>query len=179
MNTPNYTIQYTESLNLSVRVKEAFEGGKLYITLKLNGETIRKARGYKRLAEELGDELDAAERVIQETLTECTGISRESLGEIPLVLADSRNDHNPEPITIAKYTEKFGEEYIPEWSLGYLINGEDDTLTEEDIETIKNGLQSHGIKEAFTPEQDAESSFSWSPMFGKACNVILCRVEYL
>lgn len=79
----------------------------------------------------------------------------------------------------ATYSYKFGEEYIPEWALRYLINGEDDTLTEEDIETIKAGLESHGIKEVFPPESEAEASFTWSPMFGKACNVVLCPAEYI
>lgn len=81
--------------------------------------------------------------------------------------------------TLDHTTEKFGEEYIPEWALCYLLNCEDDTLTEEDIETIKNGLQSHGIKEVFPPDPEAGSSFTWSPMFGKACGVVLCPVEYL
>lgn len=179
MNTPDYTIQHTEALNISVRVKEAYEGGKLYITIKLDDKTIRKTRGFKRLAEELGDEIDAAERVIQEVITECTGISRDDLGEIPLVLADSRNDYNPEAVTIATYTEKFGEEYIPVWALNYLLYGVIDMLTEEDITTIEKGLGSHGIKEVFAPESEAEASFTWSPMFGKACNEILCPVEYV
>ena len=177
--TPDYTIQHTERLNLSIRVKEAYEGGKLYITIKRDGENMRKTKGFKRLAEELGDEIDACERVIQETITECTGISKPDLGEIPLVLADSRNDYKPEAVTIATYTEKFGKEYIPGWSLPYIINGEDDTLTEEDIETIKEGLKRHGIKEVFRPAESEESSFTWSPMFGLACNEILCPVEYL
>jgi hypothetical protein len=179
MKTPDYTIQHKERLNLSIRVKEAFEGGRLHITIKLNGETIRKTRGFKKLAEELGDEVDAVERVIQEVVTECTGICKNDLGEIPLVLADSRNEYKPEAVTIATYTEKFGEEHIPEWALSYLINGEDDTLTDEDIETIKKGLESHGIKEVFCPADEEESSFTWSPMFGLACNEILCPVEYL
>lgn len=81
--------------------------------------------------------------------------------------------------TLDQTTEKFGEEYIPEWSLYYLIYGEDDTLTEEDIETIRKGLESHGIKEVFCPADEAESSFTWRPMFGLACGVILCPVEYV
>ena len=81
--------------------------------------------------------------------------------------------------TLEQTTEKFGEEYIPEWALCYLINGEDDSLTDGDIETIKQGLARHGIKEVFCPADEEESSFTWRPMFGLACNEILCLVEYL
>lgn len=61
------------------------------ITIKVNGKTIRKRRQFARLAEALGDELDAALLVIADTVKDATGLISDQLGDLLMwVTEDAR-----------------------------------------------------------------------------------------
>lgn len=73
----------------------------------------------------------------------------------------------------------FGTEKVPTWALPYLINGDLDDISDDEIDQIKNWMNHAGIREVFCPGDDEEPYFTWSPPFGLACDVIICPVEYV
>ena len=72
-----------------------------------------------------------------------------------------------------------GELEVPTWALPYLINGDLDDISDDELDQIKNWMKRAGIREVFCPDESKESHFTWNPPFGLACDVILCPVEYV
>lgn len=65
-------------------------------------------------------------------------------------------------------------EKIPSYALCYLINGDKDTLTDNEIKEIENWMDKSGIKEVLPPDEENETYFTHSPAFGLPCDVIEC-----
>ena len=63
---------------------------------------------------------------------------------------------------------------IPEWAMCYLVNGDMDNLTDDELAWCKDFEKSYYV--LYVPE---ESHFTWNPIFGLACNVYECTVEIL
>lgn len=63
---------------------------------------------------------------------------------------------------------------VPEWSLGYIFNGELDTITDDERLWIDRFMSDI---EAISPPTE-ESYFAAFPPFGLACNVCDCEVIY-
>lgn len=65
------------------------------------------------------------------------------------------------------------EEYdnFPTWALPWAVYGEDDTLTDEEKQQIDNWLDGRTVE-----SWEEESSFAWSPAFGKACDCCTVRL---
>lgn len=63
---------------------------------------------------------------------------------------------------------------IPEWAICYLVNGDLDNLTDEELAWCKDFEKSYRVL-----DWEEESHFSWRPLFGLACNVYECTVEIL
>lgn len=69
-------------------------------------------------------------------------------------------------------------EPIPDWALGYLINGDPSGLEDEDIEMIDDWQRRSGIGTVVCPNDDDEPYFTSHPAFGKACDVYDCVCVY-
>lgn len=70
---------------------------------------------------------------------------------------------------------------IPEWAMGYLVNGDTDNLTSEDIELIQDFQKANRVL-AVSIKEDSEPYFSGiNDVGGLAGNVydcdVLCEVE--
>lgn len=65
-------------------------------------------------------------------------------------------------------------EQIPEWAMCYLINGDKDNLTDEEINEINNWKEEAEIDEVCLPSCYAEAYFCKLPAFGKPANVYDC-----
>lgn len=59
-------------------------------------------------------------------------------------------------------------ENFPEWAICYCYYGEEDNLTEEEIEEIEKFLLKENLGELISISDD--SYFSGYPVFGLACN---------
>lgn len=72
-------------------------------------------------------------------------------------------------------------ESLPVWSLNYCINGDATGLTEEEIAMIDKWMQDWQV-EIISPIADNEGnyqpSFSHSPLFGLATDVIDCDIIF-
>ena len=74
---------------------------------------------------------------------------------------------------------------IPDYSLPYLINGDDNGLSDEDRNTIDGYmLQYYELAEENNghviigfEHSDEEPFFTWNPEFGLACNVMTCTIQ--
>lgn len=65
---------------------------------------------------------------------------------------------------------------IPTWAIYYLEYGEDDDLTDTEIEEIRDFLEENHYR--FSSEKDPDDySFDWHPQFGKPCNTCTCIFE--
>ena len=87
MEYVDYTIKDGTSRLIKVRAKEETFARVIRLRIDIDGKVTWKRRGYIKLAEHM-DEIDAAEKVICDVLTELTGLTKEQLGDIPLELAD-------------------------------------------------------------------------------------------
>lgn len=87
MEYVDYTIKDGTSRLIKVRAKEETFNRVIRVRVDIDGKVTWKRRGYTKLAETM-DDIDAAEKVICDVLTETTGLTKEQLGEAPLVLAD-------------------------------------------------------------------------------------------
>lgn len=75
---------------------------------------------------------------------------------------------------------EYSVEKIPTWSLGYLINGDQTGLNEEEVQMIDNWVRSWGV-ENVVPIEDEDGIenteyFSYYPLFGLATDVQDCRI---
>ena len=87
MEYVDYTIKDGTSRLIKVRAKEETFNRVIRVRVDIDGKVTWKRRGFSWLAESMGD-IDAMEKVICDVLTETTGLTKEQLGEVPLVLAD-------------------------------------------------------------------------------------------
>ena len=69
-------------------------------------------------------------------------------------------------------------EKIPSWALCYLINGDTDNLTDEDMDTITEFLERNSVVNVCCPNEDEEAYFTHYPAFGLPCEVYDCEVWY-
>lgn len=71
------------------------------------------------------------------------------------------------------------EAEIPEWSLCYLINGDSEGLTSDEINMIENWRNNSWSVQIVDPiGENWESYFSWYPEFGEPCMVVDCNILY-
>ena len=87
MQEVDYTIKDGTSRLIKVRAKEESFSRVIRVRVDIDGKVTWKRRGFAKLAESM-DDIDAMEKVICDVLTETTGLTKEQLGEVPLVLAD-------------------------------------------------------------------------------------------
>lgn len=87
MQEVDYIIKDGTSRLIKVRAKEETFSRIIRIRVDIDGTVTWKRRGYAKLTE-LMDEIDAAEKVICNVITELTGLTKKQLGDIPLELAD-------------------------------------------------------------------------------------------
>lgn len=85
-------------------------------------------------------------------------------------------------------TVKLYEERIPEYALNYVINGNDEGLTKNDIKLVDSFIsqfyqEAHqlsidtGIKHNVIVSLESEDSFfTWTPSFGLGCTVYDCKI---
>lgn len=107
----------------------------------------------------------------EQDLTRVTWCMKRIFGE--------RYQVSPDPAKISDRNEIHTElrenesiEKIPAWSLPYLVNGDSTGLTDEEVETVRNGLEEHGIREVISPvNPDARPYFTMNPLFGKPAEV--------
>lgn len=67
-------------------------------------------------------------------------------------------------------------EKIPTYALPALVNGDDDSLTQEDVENITSWMKRAGIKQVIAPtDEEYQPYFSYYPAFGKATDVVDCK----
>lgn len=65
------------------------------------------------------------------------------------------------------------KERVPSWALGYIVNGDIDGLTDEEIQMINNWLNANDY-EIVSPVNDGEEYFSNCPAFGLPGGVVDC-----
>lgn len=77
-------------------------------------------------------------------------------------------------------------ERIPTWALCYIINGDSEGLTEEDVAQVKGFYETYrkaGCRiEIISPQEGCESYFTRYPAFGlpadvEDCDVLFTRIE--
>jgi len=70
---------------------------------------------------------------------------------------------------------------VPEYALPYLVNGDGDSLTEEDLANVekwKNELTDDGKKTIVRfSATDDRNEFNGNPAFGLACATVECIVD--
>jgi hypothetical protein len=75
------------------------------------------------------------------------------------------------------YTER-----IPEWAMCYIINGDRDTVTDEEIEMINKYLERNNAcdvdPKCWNNGEEWDPYFTTVPAFGLACNVVDCYLIY-
>ena len=70
--------------------------------------------------------------------------------------------------------DKYTIERVPDWALGYLINGDASYLEDEDIAMIDDWQRRSGVGTVVCPNDDDQPYFTSHPAFGKACDVYDC-----
>ena len=65
---------------------------------------------------------------------------------------------------------------IPTWAMCYLVNGDKDGLTDEDIQTVDDWWNRNNVI-LVDPIGTGDASFTWHPEFGLACDVEECFVH--
>lgn len=87
MQEVDYTIKDGTNRLIKVRAKESTFSRIIRIRVDIDGTVTWKQREYTKLIERM-DVADAFEKVICDVITETTGLTKEQLGEVPLVLAN-------------------------------------------------------------------------------------------
>lgn len=90
---------------------------------------------------------------------------------------EEADEHNPQKIADDNGWFIF---QIPSWALCYLMYGEADDLTEEDIEQIEHWQEKYHLVDVVDDWETGEMQeeyFCISPAFGKGCNVVDCYCE--
>lgn len=64
---------------------------------------------------------------------------------------------------------------IPVWALNYVINGELEDYTKQEIKMINAWMKAKGIVEVSVPKDNEEPFFDYYPPFGKSADVIMCE----
>ena len=78
-------------------------------------------------------------------------------------------------------------ERIPGWALCYIVNGDRDSITDEEIQMVddfyesyrKGGMEIQGIYPVNDDDENFEAYFSHCPAFGLPCDVVDCDVMYI
>lgn len=72
-----------------------------------------------------------------------------------------------------------GVEKVPTYALGYLVNGDATSLTEQEVNEIDSLLREQAVELVSPPSDDEwQPYFSRFPWFGKPCEVVDCVIVY-